>query len=143
MKKVVIDANVVIRFLVKDVASQYQQAADLFSQIKNKKITGHLPLLVIAEVIWILERYYQVGRAEYLPKLAAILSFEKILTVGIAKRDCLELFSDLAAHPQIDLTDLYIALYARKNQLQPVSFERDLMKLGLFTYAFKKGKSSE
>jgi predicted nucleic-acid-binding protein len=68
------DTNLFLRFLTNDVPAQ----ADLVETLLRRAEKGEVKLattsLVIAEIVWTLESFYQVPRAEIQDKVLAILN---------------------------------------------------------------------
>jgi len=63
-----LDANIYIRYILKDNLSQAHKAQDF---IKNNEI--YTDPTVIAEVIWVLTSFYKMSKADFLPPLLAII----------------------------------------------------------------------
>ena len=53
-----VDTNVFLRFFVRDVESFYQKAKELFEKAENGEEKLETSDLVIAEIVWVLESYY-------------------------------------------------------------------------------------
>jgi uncharacterized protein len=69
-----VDTNIFLRFLVNDVPSQ----ADACEEIFRKAVAGEEVLyttdMVIAEIVWVLESYYELSRTEVRSKVEKILN---------------------------------------------------------------------
>jgi len=69
-----VDTNIFLRFLVNDIPEQ----ADGCEAIFRKAIVGEEALyttdMVIAEIVWVLESYYELSRSEVRAKVEKILS---------------------------------------------------------------------
>jgi len=53
-EKAWLDANIVLRFLLKDHPEYFKATLNLFTEAENGRITLHLHPLILAEVIWTL-----------------------------------------------------------------------------------------
>ena len=54
-----IDANVILRYLTNDVPEQAKQAEELLNRVEVGNEDVFLPDIILADIIWILEKYYQ------------------------------------------------------------------------------------
>jgi predicted nucleic-acid-binding protein len=73
-----VDTNVFLRFLVNDLPEQ----ADHCEAIFRKAVTGEEALyttdMVVAEIIWVLESYYDLPRIEVRSKVEKILNTQNL-----------------------------------------------------------------
>lgn len=69
-----LDTNVLLRYIVRDDASQARAASRLIEGRCSKDTPGHVSHVVLAEVAWVLGRGYGYAKAEVVKVLAAILS---------------------------------------------------------------------
>lgn len=72
--KEVLDTNVLLRFLVGDVTSQQQQAIDWFKEAEKRKRSIIILPIVIAEVCYVLQKFYNKPRREIADVLEIFLS---------------------------------------------------------------------
>ncbi len=126
MKKFYIDTNIIIRFLIKDVASQFEEARSFFQKIEKGKIKGVISVLVINETIWVLENYYELKRHVYIPQLLQLLALKNIAIKEIKKKVVIEVLEEMMKFT-IDFTDLY--LVRTKDEGEIMSFDKDMKKL--------------
>ena len=61
---VFVDTNVFLRFFVRDVESFYQKAKELFEKAEKGTVKLETNDLVIAEIVWVLESYYDFTKTE-------------------------------------------------------------------------------
>ena len=124
-KVYLIDTNVVLRYLLGDHAEFSPRAeafmADLAEGTKNAEILG----VVIAECVYVMERYYEIPKREIVEKLSAILNFS-----GIVNPDRAELLEALLKYgnSNIDIVDCILAACSSPEKVV-VSFDRDIKKL--------------
>jgi len=71
-----IDANVILRYLTNDVPDQARQAEELFRRVEEGKEDLFLPDIILADIIWILERYYKQTREDIREWLTAIIGLQ-------------------------------------------------------------------
>ncbi len=73
-----VDTNIFLRFLINDVAHQANACEALF----RKAVAGEEILctndMVIAEIIWVLESYYELSRTDIREKVEKILNTENL-----------------------------------------------------------------
>lgn len=123
---VVIDSNIIIRALVKDVESQLQKSTKLIEQIENGKKRGFISILVVNEIIWILENYYKLKRELYLPQLIKILALNNVKIIEIRKQVLVKILEDMLVY-NFDFTDIYLFSIAKDKEI--ISFDKDFLKL--------------
>lgn len=126
MRKVVIDTNVIVRYFVKDNLHQFREAQKLIKDIEQNKVCGLTSLLVVHEMVWILENYYDLKRDEFVPKVMQILALKNIKIIEVKK----EVVQNVLAKMQkkkIDFTDIYLAEIAKSHKI--ISFDKDFEKL--------------
>ncbi len=75
MPKILIDTNLIIRFLVND---DLQKAARVKKILSKNKATNVLPDLIIAEIIWVLSSYYELEKASIIKKIRALIHVRTI-----------------------------------------------------------------
>ncbi len=126
MATVFIDTNVVLRYLLGDIKSQYKQAENILKQAEKNEIKVFISILVIDELIWALNRYYQIPKKSFIPALLNILSIKNI-QIFEAKKDLIINLLQSMVTREIDFTDLYLSKIATKEQL--FSFDKDFKKL--------------
>lgn len=125
-----LDTNVLIRFLVRDDATQAKAVYKIFKNAEAEKTALFLPLLVVLETIWVLESVYAVTRQELLG------SFESLLlmpTLKFEAQPAVRRFIVSARKSKIDLSDLLIAASAQSTGCDAVlTFDKAASKSQLF-----------
>jgi len=109
-----IDANIFLRFLVFDQKNPHlsQKAKYIIKQIQDGKIKVQIHILTVAEIIFVLEHFYEVGKAEIREKLEPLLALEHVINPEKAVIfETLRLYSDL----NVDFADCYT--YAVMNKV--------------------------
>ncbi|MDQ7822544.1 MAG: PIN domain-containing protein [Candidatus Eremiobacteraeota bacterium] len=128
MKERIIDTNIILRYLTDDIEEQAKKCENLFRRVSEGKETIELPLLVIAEVVWTMTRYYKQPRKEVVENLSIMLT-TPCIKVRDKKLvlDALELYID----KNVSFTDAYLAtacIYAQKGIY---SFDEDFDNIGI------------
>lgn len=107
-----VDTNVFLRFLVND---DPEKAADCETLFK-KAVAGEEVLfttdMVIAEIVWVLESYYELARSEVRDRVEKILNTQNL---NCPNKDLI--LNSLAAYEEknIDFIDAYNAFILKKN----------------------------
>ena len=74
MKEKIIDANIILRFLMGDVPKQLEGSKKLIKRIEKREETVFLPLLCAFETVFTLEKFYQISKEEIEEKLSMLFS---------------------------------------------------------------------
>lgn len=73
-----VDTNVFLRFFVRDMESHYHKAEELFEKAERGEIKLETSDLVIAEIVWVLESYYNFSKSEIKEVIDTILESKNI-----------------------------------------------------------------
>ena len=84
---VVVDTNIILRLLLGDIKNQFETAKKVFVQIEEGTKAGSVSLLVLHELLWILEHYYEKSRSDFVPQLMQLLSIKYLKMMEVKKRD--------------------------------------------------------
>ncbi len=119
-----VDTNVLIRHLTGDPPAQARLATRYLEQADQLL----LPDLILAEVAYVMESYYQVGRLQVAETLRAILAFRAIRVVdGTLLQRAVELYE---VHG-LDFADAYLVACAERTGVRVVaSFDRGIDRVG-------------
>jgi predicted nucleic acid-binding protein len=125
MKEFLLDANVLVRFLVQDEPRQGAAASALLEKAERREIVLHLDGLAVAEAVYVLVGRYGRSRAEIADALLSIIQnggVETIETDIVA--DALRRFATV----NVDFADAWLAARAALLDLPVASFDRDFDK---------------
>lgn len=126
MKIVLIDANVVIRFLLNDHPELSQQAKSIFLTAQQRLRKIYLDEVVVAEVVWTLSSFYKIKKADLVDRLEKILSQDWIVN----PRKSLILKSlDLFRSVNLDYIDCWVFIIAKSLGMTLETFDKNLKKL--------------
>jgi len=125
MKEIIIDTNVFVRFLIKDVLFQFEKARKVFDKIEKGEIKGLVSILVVNEVVWILENFYELKRGIYIPKLLQLLLLKNLKIIEVKKSLIINTLQRMEKQ-KFDFTDLYLSQIADARKV--FSFDKDLKK---------------
>ena len=118
---VLLDTNVILRYLMRDHEEMYERADQLLEQIR---VGGRGAILlegVVMETIYVLTKFYDVPRAKAAEKLQAILRYKGIRNTD---KDDLLAALDIFAHKRIDFVDCIICAKSRAGDMEVFSFDK-------------------
>ena len=125
MKPLILDANVLVGFLVQDDAKQAAAAAKLMQDAQDGVYELQLDPMTIAEVVYVLTRPYKRGRVEVANLLLTIIRSSCVRAEREPELvDALLRFRDHA----VDFSDAWLATKGAKSGHAVASFDRDLDK---------------
>ena len=125
MRRVLVDANVIVRFLVADHAVHFEHAACLMRQAEEGEVRLVLLDAVVAELAYVLTSVFSKNRASTADALRAIVSHPGVETPGAAVLlDALSRF----ASTRVDFIDCYLAAHAAEATLEVATFDNDFRK---------------
>ena len=113
--KILIDANVILRYLLNDVEEMAEKSAEIIN-------AGAFTLPeVIAEVIYVLKSVYKVERGEI---AAAILEIFK--EIEIANKEIMIEAVKIFAESSLDFVDCILIAYNKVENVEVFSFDKKL-----------------
>jgi predicted nucleic acid-binding protein len=125
MKELLLDANVLVRFLVQDDPKQSKAATALFEKAERGDVLLHLDALAVAETVYVLMGRYERNRTEIATVLLAIIQNAGVETLDAnTVTDALQRFGGA----NVDFSDAWLAARAAQLGHAVVSFDRDLDK---------------
>jgi predicted nucleic acid-binding protein len=110
---VLLDTNVILRLLRADQSLQHAEARRLFEQARQGKVRLLLPALVAAEVVFVLEGFYELPRPQILELLRDLLATPNISL--LEPRTVTRAAEIFGAHP-VDFVDAYLAALAEETR---------------------------
>lgn len=126
MREITLDSNVFIRLVTQDIQDQYERAKEIFGDIEKEEVIAYVSILVVNEVIWILENYYKMKRADYIPQLLNLIYLSN-LNIIEAKKDLIISCLKKMQSKKFDFTDVYLSQITEKEKF--FSFDQDFDKL--------------
>ena len=120
-----IDANVIIRFLVREENTLYVKSVEIIERVEKGELKVEILSEVLMEVLFIMTKYYKVPLRDIIEDLKIILRLE-----GVVNENKYILINslDMMVEKKIDYVD---ALICSKSKLQgygKISFDKDVMK---------------
>ena len=122
-----VDTNVFLRFLTADLPVQAERCAALVQRLHEGTEVVQIAPLAVAEIIWTLERFYKLTKAEVTAKVSPLLKLKGLRVVNK------ELFLgalELFAEKNISFTDAYIAVQMERSGVEEIySYDQDFDRL--------------
>ena len=124
-KVYLIDTNVILRYLLGDHLKFSPKAEAFMGDISEGTKKAEIFDVVIVECIYVMEKYYQIPKAEISTKLSGIMNFS-----GIINPDRSEILEALLKYnsTNIDIVDCILAAHSSPEKIV-VSFDKDMKKL--------------
>ena len=122
MKEFLLDANVLVRFLVQDDPKQSAATTALFERAERREVVLHLEALVLAETVYVLMGRYGRNRTEVAEVLLALIQNAGVETMDEeVVTDALQRF----AACNVDFSDAWLAARAAQLGRAVASFDHD------------------
>ncbi len=128
MKCRVINANVVLRFILADYPRQSPASQRLFERVVRGSECVRMPEVAMCDVVWTLNSFYKRPKAEIRQFVLDVLVVDGVqMERKPIVRNAIELF----ATKNIDFSDAMIASEMMSNSENEIySFDRDFEKVG-------------
>ena len=106
-----LDTNVILRFLLKEDPQLFQAVEPLFLQAEQGDLEIYIHPIIIAELIWTLESYY-----EYSEKKITEVMLQLVEAKGVVVPDKEVIVCTLHDYKEkkVDFIDVYLTQYANK-----------------------------
>ena len=123
--RVLLDANVVIRFLVRDDEILYQKSYEIMQEIEQGKTEALLMDFILAEIIYVLKRIYKIDKIQISNALKKILLNDNFYTDNkLVTFEALDIY----ANKNIDFADAMLCAKKNLEGFEIVSFDRDMRR---------------
>lgn len=116
-ESVFVDTNVFLRYLTNDVPKQADEVHQLFLAAKQGTILLVTTAMVVAEIVWTLESYYQLAASDVRDQILAILN-----TDGLEVENSGMILQAITDHVDlnVDFIDAYCAEWLLSKNLDVV-----------------------
>lgn len=119
-----VDTNYFLRFLLRDIESQYKEAKNLFLQAGREEKELSSSLVVFFEVFWVLRSTYKKDKQTLIDKLGKLLRLNVEFDDRLILRESINLFKKL----NLSLEDCYNLCLAKEKGMK--DFKTFDLKLG-------------
>ena len=136
MKKVFVDTNLFIRYLINDIPSQIDKVEVLFDLAEKGELRLVTGPPVFFEMAWTLKSFYNMSRKRIYECLSSILGLPGLEVTDL---DILEEALELFFRTSSDFSDAYIAVLSRKIGAESVATfnAKHFKNLPIKLYPFK------
>ncbi|MCI0469240.1 MAG: PIN domain-containing protein [Nitrospirae bacterium] len=123
MKTVFVDTNIFLRYLTADDPAKYERCRELFKRAVNGKVSLLTSEMVIAELIWTLQSFYKVPKAEVIEKISVVASTPNLI---IPNSDIIAEALVIYSRKNIDYIDAYNVVFMRHHNTNNIySYDTD------------------
>ncbi len=120
---VFVDTNYFLRFLLKDIDSQFKEAKQLFLKSARGDINLITSVVVFFEIVWVLRKSYSKDKQALIDALLKVLS----LRIELAEQQLLIESLDLFRKTNLSLEDCYNLAFAKSEQAKEFkTFDQEL-----------------
>lgn len=126
MKKVVVDTNVLLRFLLNDIPSQVEEARKRFKQAKLGKIELHIPQIVLFEIVFNLTNTYKFDKNKVIGAIGVILNTPYL---KVQNREIFILAIKCFQENNVSFVDCFIKAMSKEIKGELFSFDKKLNKI--------------
>ena len=120
-----LDTNIICRFLLNDHPALSLQANEIFQSAQDGKTLLYLHEIVLAEVIWLLSKFYNLPREQIVDKLQQLLSQEWIQNTN---KDLLHRSLTLFKTSTFSFPDCFLLYFGKHNSYNLLTFDQKLKK---------------
>jgi predicted nucleic-acid-binding protein len=118
-----VDTNIFIRFLSDDDPEKADACEKIFKKAVEEKESIFTTELVIAEIIWVLESFYELEKEEVQDKVEKILNTPNLIC---PHKDLILSALTLYSEKNIDYIDAYNALILKEKGIEELySYDKD------------------
>ena len=118
-----VDANVILRYLLRDSEELYAKAEEVFNEVLDGRAKILILESVVAEVVYVLQKVYNVSRKEISEVLEKLIEFRGVKVYNKEQvLKALEIFST----KNIDFVDCLLCAYGQRNKV--ITFDKGLKK---------------
>ena len=116
-KKAVIDTNLLVRYLINDDQKKAEAVDNLLDRAAKGEVRIIVPSVVIAELVWVLESFYQLKADAILELVEAIIN-----TSGLDVTDKSTIIPALRLYKskKIDFIDAWIIEFAKERGVKAI-----------------------
>lgn len=126
MKQVIVDANVFLRFILKDIPKQYITSQKLFIRAKKNEVKLIVPQIVIFEIVFALDKYYRFTKNELADKIESLIGADYF---QIEDREFFKIGLQLYKSYHLSLADCFLVAKSKILDIPLFTFDRVVDKL--------------
>lgn len=126
-----VDANILLRLFTGEPEAQAARAAALAREAAEGHIVLRISMITVAEIVWILHRFYKFPVATITATLSEFLCSDG---VAVESRESLLEALALMVRDKVDFADALLAVQAKASNQPVASFDADFDRLGVQRY---------
>ena len=126
MKKYLLDANIILRYIVAENTPLNLKSKYYFDLAQDNKYQLIIDNVVIAEVVWVLKSYYKFNRENLVNSLRIVISHKNILVDN--KNLILETLDFFSSH-NLSYIDCYLHCLSQSKGIPLSTFDTKLSKI--------------
>ena len=121
-----IDTNYFLRFLLKDIKKQYQEAKNLFLKGAEGEVKLFTSIIAIFEIYWVPSSFYQKKKDEIIDIIEKIF---QLVFIKIDNKNVLREGIEIYKKTNLEFEDCYNLALARKKEIKEFkTFDKKLEK---------------
>jgi predicted nucleic acid-binding protein len=120
-----IDANVIIRFLVGDHKEHLEKSTKIFREIEEGSLRVEILETVLMEVFFVLVKFYKLDKNEVINDLKSILTLQGVVNLD---KVILHETLTLVESKNIDFVDAQICAKVKLQNYKALSFDEDVKR---------------
>ncbi len=120
-----LDTNVFLRFITNDHLQLSQQAKTFFKSAELGRLKIYLDELVLGEVVWTLQSFYEYSRSEIYHSLNRLLASR--FMVNPRKKILIKALNRYSIS-NLSFSDCWVFEVAKSNKIKLQTFDKDLQK---------------
>jgi len=126
MAKKLVDANVILRYLLRDDEPLFQEASEILEKVRTGEEKVVILESVLTECVYVLLKVYGVDRSTIAEKLSGLLYYK-----GVANLDKQDLIDSVKLFDQIRLSfvDCLLCAKSKNNAMPMVTFDEELKNI--------------
>jgi len=121
----VVDTNVILRYLLRDVEELYAKAEKIITETMNGKTMIFIPQSVIAEVVFVLQKVYKVPRDEI---ASALEFFIQLRNCKIQDREIIKRATSIYKETNLSFVDALLCAFKVEKGYSLETFDEALLK---------------
>lgn len=125
MKRLWVDANIILRFLTGEPEATAGKVMQLMARAERGEVVLFISPLVLAEIICVLKSFYKYSMGEIAQAILPLISADGI---EVADRDLAVRAIELASDRNVDFIDAYLAAYAAQSGETVCTFDESDFK---------------
>jgi predicted nucleic-acid-binding protein len=126
MARKLVDANVILRYLLRDDESLFQKALEVLEKVRTGEEKVVVLESVLTECVYVLLKIYRVNRSTIAEKLGGLLYYKGV--VNLDKQDLIDSIN-LFGQTHLSFVDCLLCAKSKNNAMPIVTFDAELINI--------------